>query len=197
LFAPRTLLIVSGFLGIVILVVLTNLTAAILAAFALTYYLLVYTLWLKRRTYLATVVGAGIGVFPPIIGWFAMTNEISLVPILLGVIIAFWTIPHFWTLGIWRFKEYKSAGLNVLPGHAPVWIIIFTILTIAVSTSLIFVTSLGLIYLIAVASLGITFGLFSVSLLIKTSSNLARKTYFVSILYLLALFMVMIIDIVV
>jgi protoheme IX farnesyltransferase len=88
---------------------------AVLLAGTILYYVLFYTVWLKRRTPQNIVIGGAAGAFPPIIGWAAVTGGISLEPVLLFAIIFMWTPPHFWALSLFRREDYVRAGIPMLP----------------------------------------------------------------------------------
>src|SRR5688572_270819 len=92
-----------------------NWTAAGLLAFAIFFYAVIYTMWLKRRTPQNIVIGGAAGAFPPMIGWVAMTGDISLESVVLFLIIFFWTPPHFWALALVKRHEYARAGVPMLP----------------------------------------------------------------------------------
>ena len=92
-----------------------NLLAAALLAFTIFFYVVVYTLWLKRRTPQNIVIGGLSGALPPAIGWAAVTGSLSLAPLLLVAIIFMWTPPHFWALSLWRSDDYARAGVPMLP----------------------------------------------------------------------------------
>jgi protoheme IX farnesyltransferase len=92
-----------------------NWLAASLLAFTVFFYVVVYTLWLKRRTPQNIVVGGLAGALPPAIGWAAVTGNLSLAPIVLVAIIFMWTPPHFWALSLWRCGDYAKAGIPMLP----------------------------------------------------------------------------------
>jgi heme o synthase len=92
-----------------------NFLAAGLLAFTVFFYVVVYTLWLKRRTPQNIVVGGLAGALPPAIGWAAVTGNLSLAPIVLVAIIFMWTPPHFWALPLWRCGDYAKAGIPMLP----------------------------------------------------------------------------------
>ena len=92
-----------------------NWLAASLLAFTIFFYVVVYTLWLKRRTPQNIVVGGLAGALPPAIGWAAVTGNLSLAPIVLVAIIFMWTPPHFWALSLWRCGDYAKAGIPMLP----------------------------------------------------------------------------------
>lgn len=93
----------------------TNWVAAGWLAFSILFYVFVYTIWLKRRTSQNIVIGGAAGAFPPIIGWAAVTGDVTLVPWLLFTIIFAWTPPHFWALSLWAHGDYARAGVPMLP----------------------------------------------------------------------------------
>ena len=92
-----------------------NWLAASLLAFTVFFYVVVYTLWLKRRTSQNIVIGGLAGALPPAIGWAAVTGNLSLAPLVLVAIIFMWTPPHFWALSLWRCGDYAKAGIPMLP----------------------------------------------------------------------------------
>jgi protoheme IX farnesyltransferase len=92
-----------------------NFLAAGLLAFTVFFYVVVYTLWLKRRTPQNIVIGGLAGALPPAIGWAAVTGSLSLAPLLLVGIIFLWTPPHFWALSLWRSEDYARAGVPMMP----------------------------------------------------------------------------------
>ena len=98
-----------------VLGVLVNWFAAALLAFTIFFYVFVYTMWLKRSTPQNIVIGGAAGAFPPMIGWAAVTGDISLAPVLLFLIIFLWTPPHFWALSLLRADDYARAGVPMLP----------------------------------------------------------------------------------
>jgi protoheme IX farnesyltransferase len=92
-----------------------NLKAASLLAFTIFFYVVVYTIWLKRRTRQNIVIGGAAGALPPVLGWTAATGNIGLEPIILFLIVFLWTPPHFWSLSLNRADEYARAGVPMLP----------------------------------------------------------------------------------
>jgi len=107
-------LTLAGF-SVVTLGLLVNLLAAALLGFTIFFYAVIYTAWLKRLTPQNIVIGGAAGAFPPMIGWAAVTGGLSLEPILLFLIIFFWTPPHFWALALYRADDYARAGIPMLP----------------------------------------------------------------------------------
>jgi protoheme IX farnesyltransferase len=101
--------------AIVVLGLLVNWVAAGLLAFTIFFYIVVYTMWLKRTTPQNIVIGGAAGAFPPMIGWAAATGGIGIEAILLFLVIFFWTPPHFWALSLYRADDYAKAGVPMLP----------------------------------------------------------------------------------
>ncbi|MGA6927895.1 MAG: heme o synthase [Pseudolabrys sp.] len=104
-----------GSFAVVVLGLLVNWVASGLLAFTIFFYVVIYTIWLKRSTPQNIVIGGAAGAFPPMIGWAAVTGSLSLEPVLLFLIIFFWTPPHFWALALFRTEDYARARIPVLP----------------------------------------------------------------------------------
>ncbi len=101
--------------SVVVLGLATNLLAAGLLAFTIFFYVAIYTMWLKRTTPQNIVIGGAAGALPPMIGWAAVTGGLALEPVVLFLIIFFWTPPHFWALSLYRCQDYARAGIPMLP----------------------------------------------------------------------------------
>jgi len=101
--------------AVVVLGLLVNVVAAGLLAFTIAFYVVVYTMWLKRTTPQNIVIGGAAGALPPAIGWAAATGSLAVEPALLFLIIFFWTPPHFWALSLLRSEDYARAGIPMLP----------------------------------------------------------------------------------
>jgi len=101
--------------SVVVLGLLVNLASAALLAFTIFFYAVVYTMWLKRSTPQNIVIGGAAGAFPPMIGWAAVTGGMSFEPVVLFLIIFFWTPPHFWALALFRTDDYARARVPMLP----------------------------------------------------------------------------------
>jgi protoheme IX farnesyltransferase len=107
-------LTLAGF-AVVVLGLLVNVLAAALLAFTIFFYVVIYSVWLKRLTPQNIVIGGAAGALPPMIGWAAATGSLSFEPVLLFLIIFFWTPPHFWALSLYRTEDYARAGIPMLP----------------------------------------------------------------------------------
>jgi protoheme IX farnesyltransferase len=101
--------------SVFVLGVLVNWFAAGLLAFTIGFYVFIYTMWLKRSTPQNIVIGGAAGAFPPMVGWAAVTGDVSLAPVLMFLIIFLWTPPHFWALGLLKSDDYARAGVPMLP----------------------------------------------------------------------------------
>jgi len=101
--------------SVVIMGLAANWVAAGVLALSIGFYVFVYTIWLKRRTPQNIVIGGAAGAFPPVIGWAAVTGDVTLAPLLLFAIIFFWTPPHFWALSLWAHADYEKVGVPMLP----------------------------------------------------------------------------------
>jgi protoheme IX farnesyltransferase len=116
--SPNRALIFGTVLSIISIAILyyaSNSLAASLLALTIVYYVLVYTVWLKRRTPQNIVIGGAAGAFPPMIGWSAVAGTLSYEPLIIFTIIFLWTPPHFWALALYRSGEYKKAGIPMMP----------------------------------------------------------------------------------
>jgi protoheme IX farnesyltransferase len=124
--------------AVTVLGIAVNIKAAVLLAFAIFFYVVVYTVWLKRNTPQNIVIGGAAGALPPVIGWTAATGELGLEPLVLFLMIFLWTPPHFWALSLNRTNEYAHAGIPMLPvvaGRAATTrqILIYSVLLVPIS----------------------------------------------------------------
>ena len=151
-----------GAVSFVVMAYFVNLTAAFLTLLAIAFYVVVYTMLLKRSTPQNIVVGGAAGALPPVIGWAAVTGSVSLPAILLFALVFYWTPPHFWALSLRIRKDYAAAGVPMLPVVKGVpettrQIALYTILMVAISLVLFAVAKMGAIYLVAAVALGAMF----------------------------------------
>jgi protoheme IX farnesyltransferase len=184
--------------GTLLLGFVVNWLSALLALAGNLYYVLVYTLWLKRRTPHNIVVGGAAGAVPPLVGWAAVTGSLAPAAWILFAIIFYWTPPHFWALSLLKQGEYGRVGVPMLPVVAGEeetrrQVFLYTILLAAVSLLLV-PFGMGWIYFAGALVLGGYFLYLAWALLRQPSKAQARKTFFYSIWYLAALFAVMVSD---
>jgi protoheme IX farnesyltransferase len=104
-----------AFFSVILMELAVNRIAAAVLAMSILFYVLVYTVWLKRRTPQNIVIGGAAGAFPPVIGWAAATGNVTLLPVLLFLLIFLWTPPHFWALSLFVRSDYAAAGVPMLP----------------------------------------------------------------------------------
>ena len=185
----------AGLSGILILARFVNITAALLTAGALVYYVVVYTALLKRRTWWSAVIGSGVGALTPLVGWAAVTDRLPPAPFVLSAIIILWTLPHYWSLAMYRKKDYAKAGLSVLPSRgAKIWIVLSTMATAAATILLRFTAGLSMFYLVSTYLLGGVFIVLSLTVFREKAAAAYRRLYIYSIIYVCLLFAVMIAD---
>ncbi len=182
-----------------LLTLAVNLLSAILALGGFLFYVVIYTLWLKRTTPHNIVIGGAAGAFPPLVGWAAATGSLSLGAWILFAIIFFWTPPHFWALALLIRGDYERANVPMLPVVRGVeetrkQILIYTIIMIATTLLLVAVGTSGWLYLVLALGLGGWFLYDAILLLREQTQRAARRLYLYSLLYLALLFLAMVID---
>lgn len=191
--------IVLGALSIVILAVFANILSAVLSAFAIFYYVVIYTLWLKPRTPHNIVIGGAAGALPPMIGWTAVTGQIDLMALFLFAIVFYWTPPHTWALTLLVYKDYAQARIPMWPvarGEADTRskILLYTMLMLAITIIPVGLRLLGPVYLVAALVLGGIFLLLAWRLYRGATKAQAMSLYKYSTLYLALLFAFMVVD---
>ncbi|HLS98563.1 MAG: heme o synthase [Porticoccaceae bacterium] len=190
---------VLGVAGMAILLVFINALTAWLTLASLVGYAVIYTLFLKRATPQNIVIGGLAGAAPPLLGWTAVTGEIHGYALLLVLIIFAWTPPHFWALAVHRREEYAKAEVPMLPvthgdRYTRLHILLYTIIMVVV-TVLPFVTGMsGWLYLLGALVLGAGFLYWAIVLMIGKNPDAGMDTFKYSIVYLMALFIVMLAD---
>lgn len=176
-----------------------NILTALLTLMGFIGYALIYTCFLKHKTPQNIVYGGFAGAIPPLLGWTSITNSIGLEPLLLTLIIFLWTPAHFWPLAIDRLEDYRQANVPMLPvvkgiDHTKTCIVIYTLATIMASLLPYFFHYSGGLYLSLVLPLGLWFGYYAIQLKMADNNQLALKTFRVSIYYLIALFVALLLD---
>ena len=181
----------------------TNLISAVLLASTISFYFFIYTIWLKRKTSQNIVIGGAAGALPPVIGWTISTGTISIEPIILFLIIFFWTPSHFWALSLYKSKDYKKAKIPMLPITAGVEttkfnILVYAIIMLPVAAAPYFFNFGSSIYLAISSTMTIYYVYLCYKLFkiknTKKSNVLARKIFIYSIFYLFFLFVIILID---
>jgi protoheme IX farnesyltransferase len=190
---------IVGGTGLLVLHSLTNPLTMWLTLATFLGYAVVYTLVLKPRTSQNIVIGGASGAMPPVLGWAAVTGDISSDALLLFLIIFAWTPPHFWALALYRRNEYARAGVPMLPvthgeRFTRLYVVLYTLLLAAICL-LPFASGMsGAIYLVSALVLNGVFVAYAVRLYVNYSDRLARRTFRYSIVYLSCLFAALLVD---
>ena len=180
-----------------------NWVAASLLALTISYYLFVYTIWLKRRTPHNIVIGGAAGAFPPMIGWAAVTGGVGVESIVLFLIIFMWTPPHFWALSLYRCRDYARVGVPMLPvvegaDETRRQILIYSVLLAAISFLPLWVNLGGIVYGVAATLLNGMFLWLAVKVYTvrrgQIADKAAKRLFLFSIFYLFALFLVILVE---
>ena len=183
--------------------VCVNWVAGALLAMTIAFYIFVYTMWLKRRTPHNIVIGGAAGAFPPMIGWAAVTGNISIESILLFLIIFMWTPPHFWALALYRCRDYERVGVPMLPVVAGLaetrrQILLYSIGLVPLAIAPYFIGLGGIVYLGFSVVLGAVFLGLAINVYRTTegreADKAAKQLFWFSILYLYLLFAVLLVE---
>lgn len=183
--------------SVVTLGLLVNWFAGAFLAFTIFFYVIVYTMWLKRSTPQNIVIGGAAGAFPPMVGWASVTGSVSLESFVLFLIIFMWTPPHFWALALFKSGDYRAAGVPMLPVVAGETstrhhILVYSILLAPIGVAPYFLGFASPVYGAASAALGVAFVGLAVNVWRKREGDEARKAcvrlFKFSIFYLFMLF---------
>ena len=195
--------IILSIFSTVVLYLFSNLISSALLLFTISFYFFVYTIWLKRKTPQNIVIGGAAGALPPVIGWTIATGEITIEPIILFLIIFFWTPSHFWALSLYKAGDYKKAKIPMLPVIAGAQktklnILIYSLAMLPIIIAPYYFNFAGFIYFIISLIMTLYYILLCYKLFtennLKTSNILARKIFVYSIFYLFLIFLVILID---
>ena len=194
--------VILSIISVVLLGLAVNYFAAFLLACSISFYIFIYTMWLKRKTPHNIVIGGAAGAFPPIIGWACVSGDISLYPILLFTLIFFWTPPHFWALSLYKDIEYSKANVPMLPvvsgrRYTKNQIFIYSIILFMVSLLPFLLNYTGLTFMLVSLILNSYFLILSYKLLISQNKQTllyASKLFKYSIFYLYLIFLALVID---
>jgi protoheme IX farnesyltransferase len=188
--------------SVVVLGLLVNILAAALLALTIAFYVLVYTMWLKRSTPQNIVIGGAAGAFPPMIGWAAATGSLSLEPVILFLIIFLWTPPHFWALALLKSDDYSRANVPMLPVVAGLdetrrQIMLYTLLLVPVGIAPWPLGYTGALYGVVAVAAGAVMAALAFRVWRERGAAApaaARKLFAFSLLYLFALFAALLAD---
>ena len=176
-----------------------NYAAAAILGLAIGFYVFIYTIWLKRRTPQNIVIGGAAGAFPPMIGWAAVTGDVSIGGIALFALIFMWTPPHFWALALYKCEEYEKAGVPMLPVVSGVpetkrQILLYTLILLPVSLVPAWIGMASLIWGGVAAVMGVVFIALAINVWFDVTLRAPRRMFRFSLLYLSLLFAALIID---
>jgi len=195
--------LVLSLFSVLTLGILVNWAAGAILALTIAFYVLVYTMWLKRRTPQNIVIGGAAGAFPPMIGWAAVTGGVSIESVLLFLLIFMWTPPHFWALSLVRSSDYERAGVPMLPvvsgpDETRRQILIYSALLVPLAIVPGFIGPGGLLYLVSAIVLGAIFMVLAAHVHARRTGPEADKAawrlFGFSILYLFLLFAVLLVE---
>jgi len=203
--SPKNALIFALTLEVVAFVWLwqfVNFLSAVLAISATLFYVFIYSLWLKRTSSLNIVIGGAAGAVPVLVGWAAVTNSLNWSPVILFLIIFFWTPPHSWALMIKYRDDYSNASVPMLPSVESLSavadrIILYTIVQIALTIVFAFVANMGVFYLVSAIVLGALFGALTLPVKRDLSERSAMRLFSFSIVYITLLFGAITLDVVI
>ena len=192
-----------AFFSVMTLGILVNWLAGALLAFTIFFYVVIYTMWLKRSTVQNIVIGGAAGALPPVVAWAAATGSLSVEPILLFLIIFFWTPPHFWALALFRSDDYARAKVPMLPVVAGpdatrLQILLYTILLVAIAAAPWPLGYFDALY--GVTSLVLGTGMLALAVQVyrrregQAALRATRSLFAFSIIYLFALFAVLLVE---
>jgi protoheme IX farnesyltransferase len=175
-----------------------NTTAAALLALTIGFYVFIYTMWLKRRTPQNIVIGGAAGAFPPMVGWAAVTGDVSLGALIMFAIIFFWTPPHFWALSLYTSEDYKAAGIPMLPvvaGHQETrrQILIYSILLAPLGVAPVAIGMSSWLYGVVAAVLGVIFLARAIQVY-RQREGAPRRLFTFSLIYMAVIFLMMVVD---
>jgi len=173
--------------------------AAGLLAFTIFFYIVIYSMTLKRRTPQNIVIGGAAGAFPPMIGWAAVSGDVTLAPVVLFAIIFLWTPPHFWALALYKRGDYDKAGVPMLPVVAgrksTAWqMLAYTVALLPVTLLPSVIGLSGAVYGAGALALGLVFMGYAISVIRDTGERSARRMFPFSILYLFLIFVLLLVD---
>jgi len=191
--------IVLAVLSVAVLGPLVNWLSAVLAAGGILFYVFVYTIWLKRLTPQNIVIGGAAGAVPPLVGWAAVTGQVTVPALLLFAIIFLWTPPHFWALALYKRQDYAAAGIPMLPvvageAHTRREIMRYSLALVAATLLLVPVVGAGPLYLTSALILGAGFIYLALALGREAGGRPAMRLFGYSIVYLALLFVAMAVD---
>ena len=191
--------VILSVISVFMLGVFVNWLAGGLLVAAILFYVFIYTIWLKPRTAQNIVIGGAAGAFPPMIGWAAVTGEITLYPLILFAIIFFWTPAHFWALALSHNDDYKRAKIPMLPVVSgekitKILIFVYSLILTGVSIAPYFMGFAGEVYLYFAGVLNLYYIYLNYMIFLKNDRETQMRSFRFSILYLFAIFAILVVE---
>jgi protoheme IX farnesyltransferase len=190
--------VITGVISVLLMALCVNIISAGLLALTILYYVFIYTMWLKRSSVQNVVIGGAAGAFPPMIGWAAVTGDISLQSFTLFAIIFMWTPPHSWALALFRLQDYRDCSVPMMPvikgeAYTKKQIILYSILMLVTVAMPYFLNMANMSYLVISSVMSVIFLYHTFLLFDDSDFSKARKLFWFSILYLFIIFLSLII----
>ncbi|PZP56108.1 MAG: protoheme IX farnesyltransferase [Micavibrio aeruginosavorus] len=191
--------IIMTIIAVMLMGMTTNWMAAGILAFASFFYVIIYTVWLKRITPQNIVIGGAAGAFPPMVGWAMVTGDISLASVILFLIVFLWTPPHFWALALFANEDYKRANIPMMPvvvgdKKTKIQMLVYTLILFPVAVAPYFLGFAGWIYGISSTALGLFFIYTSIKVIKDETLKSAKLMFGFSVFYLFAIFLALMMD---
>lgn len=186
--------VITGIIAVLLMALCVNIISAILLAITILYYIFIYTIWLKRSSVQNVVIGGVAGAFPPMIGWAAVTGDVSMESFVLFLIIFMWTPPHSWALSLFRLQDYRNCSVPMMPVvkgelYTKKQIVFYSILMAATVALPYFLNMVSAQYLIISSILSAIFLCYTILLFKDIDAKIAKKLFWFSIFYLFIIFL--------
>jgi len=190
--------VITGVISVLLMALCVNIISAGLLALTILYYVFIYTMWLKRSSIQNVVIGGAAGAFPPMIGWAAVTGDISLQSFTLFAIIFMWTPPHSWALALFRLQDYRDCSVPMMPvikgeAYTKKQIILYSLLMVVTVAMPYFLNIANMGYLVISSVMSAIFLYHTFLLFDDSDFSKAKKLFWFSILYLFIIFLSLIV----
>ena len=190
--------VITGVISVLLMALCVNIISAGLLALTILYYVFIYTMWLKRSSIQNVVIGGAAGAFPPMIGWAAVTGDVSLQSFTLFAIIFMWTPPHSWALALFRLQDYRDCSVPMMPvikgeAYTKKQIILYSLLMVVTVAMPYFLNIANMGYLVISSVMSAIFLYHTFLLFDDSGFSKAKKLFWFSILYLFIIFLSLIV----
>jgi protoheme IX farnesyltransferase len=186
--------VIIGIISVILMALCVNIMSALLLAITILYYIFIYTIWLKRNSVQNVVIGGAAGALPPMIGWAAVTGDISLESFALFAIIFAWTPPHSWALALFRKQDYQNCNVPMMPVikgelYTKKQILLYSLIMAVIVTIPYFLKMANITYLALSSAMSALFLYYTIMLFKGKTEIKAKKLFFFSIFYLFIIFL--------